>query len=73
MSDRYSALTVVLEEDVSEEQMNILTTAIGQLRGVLSVQGIVSDSIAEMVEGERIRRELIAKLLDLARGLSSRA
>lgn len=43
MTDRFNALTVVLEKDIREDDAQALLSAIGQLRGVLTVSGNVAD------------------------------
>lgn len=64
MTDRYSSLTIVLENDIREDDAEALIAAIKQLRGVLSVHGNVSDSISELVAGERVRSELTKELFE---------
>jgi hypothetical protein len=59
---KYSSLTVVLDADLSEEQMVPLIAAVGQMRGVLSVQGGPVDMMAEHVASARVRREIGEKL-----------
>ena len=43
MTDRYNALTVVMEKDMRDDDAEALIAAIRQLRGVLSVSGNVAD------------------------------
>ena len=65
MTDRYDSLTVVLEDDIREDDSEALMEAIGQLRGVLTVSGNVTDPrafIAESRAREQIRRRLFAAL-----------
>ena len=57
MTDRYNALTIVLEKDVRDDDAEALLNAIRQLRGVLSVTGNVADLDSHMAQ-ERARREL---------------
>ena len=57
MTDRYHTLTVVLERDTRTDDAEPLIAAIGQMRGVLKVSGLVADSSTYMAE-ERARREL---------------
>jgi hypothetical protein len=64
MTDRFHTLTVVLEQDIREDDAQALISAIGQLRGVLSVTGVVSDVGSHMAR-ERARHELGQKLLDV--------
>lgn len=64
MTDRIHSLTVVLENDVREDDLEPLIAAIRCLRGVLSVSTHVSDLEAYMAK-ERARHELGQKLLDV--------
>jgi hypothetical protein len=68
MTDRYHTLTVVLEEDIREDDAEGLIAAIGHMRGVLDVTGVVTDLDSHMAE-VRVRQELSGKVLDLAREL----
>ena len=61
MTDRYNALTVVLEKDIRSDDAEAILNAIRQLRGVLSVNGNVADMNSHIAE-ERARRELGEKL-----------
>lgn len=61
MTDRFNALTVVLEKDMRDDDSEMLLNAIRQLRGVLSVTGNV-ESIMDAVAQERVRSELSNKL-----------
>lgn len=63
----YNALTVILERDISDEQMEMMTAAISMLRGVLRVMpGEVgsADMIAEMRAKHELRRKLFEVLKD---------
>jgi hypothetical protein len=62
MTNSISAITVVLEKNMREDDAAPLMSAISQLRGVLSVSGNVSD-IMEHVAQLRARRELLDKLI----------
>jgi hypothetical protein len=64
MTDRFNALVVALDNDIREDDAQVLTSAIKQLRGVLSVEGHVA-SIDSMVAQERARQELSGKLWDV--------
>ncbi len=64
MTDRYSSLTVVLEKDIREDDAESLINAIRHIKGVIRVEGNVSD-ISELVARSRIRSEVGAKLADL--------
>ena len=61
MTDRYNALTVVLEHDIRDDDAEDLLAAIRQLRGVLSVSGNVSDLDAHIAQA-RARHDLGEKL-----------
>lgn len=62
MTDRYNALTVVLEQDTRDDDAQALIQAIAQLRGVLKVEPNVA-RVADFVGQERARHELGQKLL----------
>ena len=63
MTDRYNALTVVLDRDMREDDAEHLINAIRMLRGVLSVNPNVSD-LQDHVAIMRVKRELTQKLYD---------
>ncbi len=54
MTDRVHSLVVVLEKDVRVDDVEALTAAIAQLRGVLSVEPIVADHAAHMAESRAL-------------------
>lgn len=65
----YNALTVILERDISDEQLEMMTTAISMLRGVLRVvpgEVTSADVIAEMRAKHELRRKLSEALNDYA-------
>lgn len=64
MTDRFHSLTVVLEEDMREDDAQAIIAAISQLRGVLRVAGEVTDLRAYIAE-QRAKRELRIKILEL--------
>lgn len=64
MTDRFNSLTVVLEQDIREDDAETIIAAIRQLRGVLIVTGNVSD-ITTHVAKERARHELGERLLEV--------
>lgn len=64
MTERYHSLTVVLNEDTREDDVQALTDAIMMLKGVASVTGAVA-SIDSHMALERTRMEFGAKLLEL--------
>lgn len=63
MTDRYNALTVVLDRDIREDDSELLINAIRMLRGVLSVNPNVSD-LQDHVAIMRVKQELTQKLYD---------
>lgn len=66
MTDRFNALTVVLEADIREDEAEATMNAIRQIRGVVSVTGNVTN-ISDHIAEERVRHELFRKLLAVLR------
>lgn len=64
MTDRFHALTIVLKEDIREDDAEHLIAAILMLKGVLSVQGEVS-SVSLLTATHRAKYELRKKVSDL--------
>jgi len=64
MTDRYNALTVILDHDIRDDDAKGLIDAILQLRGVLSVKGRVADPNAALAL-DRARFELRQKLWEV--------
>lgn len=64
MTDRYNALTIVLDRDIRDDDAQHIINAIEMLRGVISVTPNVVD-ISDHVAEQRVRRELGQKLLDI--------
>ncbi len=64
-SDRFSTLTVVLEHDVSEEHVDVITSAIHMIRGVLSVKANQVDPGADYLASERVKSEFRRKLFEV--------
>lgn len=62
MTDRFNALTVVLEKDIRDDDAEAIIQAIKMVKGVLSVDGNVADIEAHLAT-ERVRRELLQKLI----------
>lgn len=58
MTDRFHSLTVVLVADMRDDDATPIIEAIAQLRGVLSVEGNVANSLESHVAEQRVRREL---------------
>ena len=61
MTDRIHSLTVVLEEDMRDDDCEDLISAINMFQGVLSVKPHVANISDHMAE-ERAKRELSRKL-----------
>jgi hypothetical protein len=62
MTDRYYALTVVLEKDIRDDDAEPILNAIMMIKGVRSVEGNISTPETWMAE-ERARMELGKRLL----------
>lgn len=62
MTDRHRGYIVILADDLREDDSQSLITAIGMIRGVLSVQPLVADGgdlVARARESERWRGALV--------------
>lgn len=64
MSDRISSFTVILEENIRDDDAKPLMDAIRQMRGVLKVTGNVSD-LSEAIAESRVKSDLTRKLLNV--------
>jgi len=64
MTDTIYALTVVLEKDIRDDDIEAITNAIRMLRGVLDVTNHISDPSTYVAEA-RARRELGDKLWEV--------
>lgn len=62
MTDRYNALTVVLERDIRDDDAEAILAAMRMIKGVRSVTGNVVDMESHIAE-ERVRHELGQKLI----------
>lgn len=62
MTDRYNALTVVLERNIRDDDAETILAAIRMIKGVHSVTGNVADVESHIAE-ERARHELGQKLI----------
>jgi hypothetical protein len=62
VTDRIHALTVVLEDDVREDDVEAIVAAIRMIRRVLSVKAHVADHRLHAAE-ERVRRQLGDEIL----------
>jgi len=64
MTDRYHALTVVLDRDIREDDAEPILAAIQMIKGVQSVTPHVAD-LGEHVARERIRIEIGQKIWNI--------
>lgn len=71
MTDRYMALTVVLERDLREDDAAGLITALQQLKGVVDVRPVQATGGEEGITRMRINNELRESLFQwMGRNLS---
>lgn len=68
MTDRINALTVFLDKDVREDDVQPLCEAILHLRRVIAVKKNVTNVGASAIAEERVRRELMKNFHDLLQG-----
>ena len=63
MTDRINSLTVVLKDDIRDDDVMPIVEAIGMIRGVLKVEQhvVISDSYVAV---QRVRAELAEKLFE---------
>lgn len=66
MTDRICALTVVLSDNIREDDAQHLMNAIAMLRGVAEVRRVVADSAMYCTRAQ-VRHELMEALLDVLR------
>lgn len=69
MTDRFNALTVVLERDTRDDDSESLINAIMNMRGVVSVTGNVVTTDSYVAE-QRARHAVVEKLLDLIKQMN---
>lgn len=62
MSDRIRALTIILDDDYSNEAVQPLINAISQIKGVLKVEKEITSSLEYSTAYERAKTELANKL-----------
>ena len=71
MTDRYMAVTVVLDQDIREDDAAGLLTALRQLKGVIEVRPVQAARGEEMITRMRVNNELRASLYEwMGRNLS---
>lgn len=61
MTTRYNALTVILEHEIREDDLEVLISAIRMLRGVSDVRPEGTDNLALEIAEMRVRRDLTEK------------
>jgi hypothetical protein len=66
MSDRYIALTVLLERPIKDEDADAIIRAIQLIKGVMDVSPVIADPMAEWAK-EAARTELATQVLDVLR------
>ncbi len=64
-SEHFNKLTVVLENDVSDEHIDVITSAISMVRGVLNVEAHQVDHESDYLAEIRVRSELRRKLFEV--------
>jgi len=64
MTAKFNSLTIVLENDVREDDAQTLINAILMLKGVLSVEGNVS-SVTDYVAETRVKTEVRNRLFEI--------
>lgn len=64
MTNRFNALTVVLDKEIREDDAEHLIGAIRMLKGVLSVSGNVTD-VGVHIAYEKAKREISDKLWEV--------
>lgn len=66
MTDRMKGCVVAFDDDIREDDVQPLLSAIGQLRGVLSVAAVRTD-MDDYMNRARVRAELTERLFDVLR------
>lgn len=69
MTDRYGALTVILDRDIREDDAEHLMNAIRMMRGVAEVKGEITENLATAIERSRLTRQLTEKLYGVIKDL----
>lgn len=64
MTDRVHSLTVILEKDTRDDDVECWVSAIRMLKGVISVQKNISDIDYHVAE-QRAKQEIRSKLFDI--------
>lgn len=69
MTDRICALTVLLDEDIREDDVQSLCEAIQHMRHVAKVECVVTNHSEALAERARITNMLNEKFTEIVRGL----
>lgn len=64
MTDRLKGFVVTLEEDHREDDAEPIADALMMIKGVISVEPVVRN-VDDLMNRERVRRELLGQVLDL--------
>ena len=68
MTDRIKGLTIVLEDNIRDDDCDRITDAIGMVKGVVSVIRHVEDDEHYMAK-QQVKREIGGKIMELVRNL----
>lgn len=68
MTDRIKGLTIVLEDNIRDDDCDRITEAIEMVKGVVSVTRHVEDADHYMAK-EQVKREIGGKIMELVRNL----
>jgi hypothetical protein len=64
MTARINSFTVILEKDMREDDAEALKSALSMMKGVISVQGNVTD-VLDVVSYSRAKMELVNKVVEM--------
>ena len=64
MTNKFHSITVVLENDIREDEAQKIIDAIYQLRGVIKVSGNVAD-LLDFIGTSRAKHDLAIKMLSI--------
>jgi len=68
MFEKIMALTVVLDQEIQEKEIEPLVNAIRQMRNVIKVETKPVDELAVMVAESRVRLELAKRIFPIISG-----
>ncbi len=63
MGNKFQSLTVILEEDMTQEDAEVLAKSINSMRNVQSV--VVGEPMGDYVARTRVRQELLQEIFAL--------